>query len=73
MRNYALAPWLIRGPDAFSDVLRRSARCGQCGAKGAVIQLPGWGGYAGRRPADKCELDGFVRAFDGRFEAAVEC
>jgi hypothetical protein len=41
----ALAPWLIRwGPDASSDTLRRSARCGQCGGKGAVIQLPGWGG-----------------------------
>src|SRR5262249_750814 len=41
----ALAPWLIRwGPDASGEMLRRSARCGQCGGKGAIIQLPGWGG-----------------------------
>jgi len=41
----ALAPWIIRwGADASSDMLRRSARCTECGGKGATIQIPGWGG-----------------------------
>jgi DNA-directed RNA polymerase subunit RPC12/RpoP len=41
----ALAQWIIRwGPDSSSDMLRRSARCPQCGGKGAAIQIPGWGG-----------------------------
>jgi len=41
----ALAPSIIRwGADASSDMLRHSARCGQCGVKGATIQIPGWGG-----------------------------
>jgi len=41
----ALAPWLIGwGHNASSDMVRRSARCCQCGGKGAVIKLPGWGG-----------------------------
>jgi len=36
---------LIRwGADASSDMLRQSARCTQCGGRGATIQLPGWGG-----------------------------
>ena len=44
-RPTALAPWIIRwGPDASSDMLRRSARCTECGGKGATIQIPGWGG-----------------------------
>jgi len=43
----ALAPWIIRwGPNASSDLLRRAARCGQFGAKGAVLQHPSWGGSA---------------------------
>src|SRR5262249_49008052 len=41
----ALAPWIIRwGAEASSDLLRRSARCAECGGKGATIQIPGWGG-----------------------------
>src|SRR5262245_22041344 len=32
------------GPDVSSDMLRRSARCGQCGGKGATIQIPQCGG-----------------------------
>ena len=43
----ALAPWIIRwAAEASSDLLRRSARCTQCGGKGATVQLPGWGGLA---------------------------
>jgi hypothetical protein len=39
----ALAPFIIRwGPDASSDMLRRSARCQRCGHKGASLQCPGW-------------------------------
>jgi hypothetical protein len=30
------------GPDASSDMLRRSARCSKCGAKGATLTLPSW-------------------------------
>jgi hypothetical protein len=41
----ALAPWIIRwGADASSDLLRRSARCTECGGEGATIQIPVWGG-----------------------------
>ena len=41
----ALAPWIIRGgAEATSDMLRRSARCTECGGKGATIQIPAWGG-----------------------------
>jgi hypothetical protein len=37
----AIAPFVIRwGPDAPSDMLRRSARCSKCGAKGATLMLP---------------------------------
>ena len=37
----ALAPLMVRwGPDASSDLLRRSARCTYCGAKGADLQHP---------------------------------
>jgi hypothetical protein len=32
------------GPDASSDVLRRSSRCEKCGAKGADLQHPSWHG-----------------------------
>jgi len=32
------------GAEASSDMLRRSARCGQRGGKGATVQIPGWGG-----------------------------
>jgi hypothetical protein len=39
----AIAPFVIRwGPDASSDMLRRSARCSKCGAKGATLMLPSW-------------------------------
>jgi hypothetical protein len=39
----AIAPLIIRwGPDASSDMLRRSARCSKCGAKGATLMLPSW-------------------------------
>jgi hypothetical protein len=41
----AFVPLIIRwGPDASSDVLRRSARCTKCGRKGAVLQHPSWAG-----------------------------
>jgi hypothetical protein len=30
------------GPDASSDLIRRSARCEKCGAKGARLQHPRW-------------------------------
>jgi hypothetical protein len=41
----AIAPLVIRwGPDASSDMLRRSARCTKCGGKGATIRTPSWGG-----------------------------
>lgn len=37
----AYAPLIIRwGPDASSDVLRRSARCTRCGRKGATLLHP---------------------------------
>ena len=40
----ALAPSIIRwGPEASSDLLRRSARCTECGGKGATIHIQGWG------------------------------
>lgn len=40
-----LAQFVIRwGPDASSDRLRQSARCGRCGTKGAVLQHPSWTG-----------------------------
>jgi hypothetical protein len=32
------------GADESSDKLRQCARCTGCGAKGATIQYPGWGG-----------------------------
>jgi hypothetical protein len=32
------------GAKASSHMLRRSARCTECGGKGATIQIPGWGG-----------------------------
>jgi hypothetical protein len=39
----AIAPFVIRwGPEASSDMLRRSARCSKCGAKGATLMLPSW-------------------------------
>jgi hypothetical protein len=41
----AFVPFIIRwGPDASSDMLRRSARCTNCGRKGAVLQHPSWAG-----------------------------
>ena len=44
-RAVALAPLIIRfGPDASSDVLRRSARCSRCGGKGATLMHPSWSG-----------------------------
>jgi hypothetical protein len=39
----AFVPLIIRwGPDASSDMLRRSARCTKCGRKGAALQHPSW-------------------------------
>jgi hypothetical protein len=39
----AFTPLIIRwGPDASRDILRRSARCAKCGAKGARLQHPRW-------------------------------
>jgi hypothetical protein len=44
-RAVAFVPLIIRwGPDASSDMLRRSARCTKCGRKGAVLQHPSWAG-----------------------------
>jgi hypothetical protein len=44
-RPVAFAPLIIRwGPDASSDMLRRSARCSACGRKGASLQRPSWAG-----------------------------
>jgi hypothetical protein len=41
----AFVPFIIRwGPDASSDMLRRSARCYKRGRKGAVLQHPSWAG-----------------------------
>jgi hypothetical protein len=41
----AFVPLIIRwGPDASSDILRRSAHCTRCGRKGAVLQHPSWAG-----------------------------
>jgi hypothetical protein len=41
----AFVPFIIRwGPDASSDMLRRSARCTKCGRKGAALQHPSWAG-----------------------------
>jgi hypothetical protein len=41
----ALVPLIIRwGPNTSSDRLRQCARCTACGAKGATLQHPGWGG-----------------------------
>jgi hypothetical protein len=42
----AFVPFIIRwGPGASSDILRRSARCEKCGAKGgASLQHPSWAG-----------------------------
>jgi hypothetical protein len=40
-----LAQFVIRwGPDASSDLLRKSARCGNCGHKGVALQAPSWTG-----------------------------
>jgi hypothetical protein len=39
------------GPDASSDLLRRSARCTDCDAKGAILQHPIWtGSHVGFEP-----------------------
>ena len=41
----AFVPFIIRwGPDASTDMLRRSARCTKCGRKGAALQHPSWAG-----------------------------
>jgi hypothetical protein len=41
----ALAPFIIRwGPEASGDVLRRSARCTDCGGKGVTCIGPSWKG-----------------------------
>jgi len=51
----AFVPLIIRwGPDASSDMLRRSARCTKCGRKGAVLQHPSWAGmHIGFEPFPK--------------------
>jgi hypothetical protein len=39
----AFVPLIIQwGADASSDKLRRSAKCSECGHKGATLQHPGW-------------------------------
>jgi hypothetical protein len=46
----AIAPFVIRwGPEASSDMLRQSARCSKCGAKGATLMLPSWVSTTARR------------------------
>ena len=40
----AIAPFVIRwGPNTPAAMLRRSARCSRCGAKGAGTMHPSWG------------------------------
>jgi len=34
------------GPEASSNMLRSSARCGRCGRKGVTLQHPSWRGSA---------------------------
>ena len=42
---FALAPFVIRwGAETSAMKLKRSARCTECGHKGATLHLPGWGG-----------------------------
>lgn len=42
-RAVAIAPFVIRwGPDVSSDRLRAALKCGRCGHKGNVIQVPSW-------------------------------
>jgi len=44
-RPVAFVPLIIRwGPDASSNLIRRSARCTECGGKGATLQHPSWAG-----------------------------
>jgi len=44
-RPVAFVLLIIRwGPDASSDLLRRSTRCTKCGRKGTVLQHPSWAG-----------------------------
>jgi hypothetical protein len=41
----AVVPWIIRlGVDTSSDLVRKRARCAQCGGRGASLRLPSWGG-----------------------------
>jgi hypothetical protein len=41
----AFVLFIIRwGPDASSDLHRRSPRCTKCGRKGAALQHPSWAG-----------------------------
>jgi hypothetical protein len=50
-------------PAASSDMLRRSARCSACGARGATTMLPSWGGsHIGWRPFPSS--DGLTSASD---------
>ena len=48
----AVVPLIIRwGPHEEVDRLRRSARCAQCGHKGANLSMPSWGGkHVGQMP-----------------------
>ena len=44
-RPVAFVPLIIRwGPDASSNLIRRSARCTVCGGKGATLHHPSWAG-----------------------------
>ena len=45
MRAVAIAPYIIRwGPDGWQDMLRRGARCTECGKRGVKLQHPSWDG-----------------------------
>lgn len=52
MRAVPLAPFVIRwGDSASGDVLRKSARCSECGHKGAALQHPSYKDtQSGRQP-----------------------
>ena len=45
MRAVTIASFIIRwGPDGWQDMLRRAARCTNCGQRGLELQHPSWDG-----------------------------
>ncbi len=51
-------PLIIRwGSNTISDVLRQPARCTRCGARGAMLMHPSWGGsHIGVAPSPAHQL-----------------